>query len=71
MRVKPIRTDADHEAALKDIECLWGAPDGTQDGTRLDVPINLVDAYEQRRYPIGEPKRSAAPDPAFPTRLLP
>jgi HTH-type transcriptional regulator/antitoxin HigA len=55
MRVKPIRTDADHEAALKEIDRLWGAAENTPDGDRLDVLITLVDAYEQQRYPIDIP----------------
>ena len=55
MRVRPIRTDADHEAALKEIERLWGAAENTPDGDRLDVLITLVDAYEQQRYPIDIP----------------
>jgi HTH-type transcriptional regulator/antitoxin HigA len=55
MKVKPIRTDADHEAALKEIERLWGAAEGTPDGDRLEVLVTLVDAYEQGRYPIDIP----------------
>ena len=34
--VRPIRTKRDHEAALKEIEHLWGAKAGTRDGDRLD-----------------------------------
>ena len=55
MTVKPIRTDADHESALKDIERLWGATEGSPEGDRLDVLITLVDAYEERRFPIDLP----------------
>jgi HTH-type transcriptional regulator/antitoxin HigA len=55
MRVRPIRTDADYEAALKEIERLWGAAENTPDGDRLDVLITLVDVYERQRYPIDIP----------------
>ncbi len=55
MRVKPIRTDADHAAALKEIERLWGSPEGTPEGDRLEVLATLVDAYEEQRYPIDMP----------------
>jgi len=55
MKVKPIRIDADHEAALKEIERLWGAADNTPAGDRLDVLITLVEAYEAKRYPIDAP----------------
>ena len=55
MRVKPIKTDLDHEAALKEVERLWGSAEGTRDGDRLDVLVTLVEAYERRRYPIDLP----------------
>ena len=35
--VKPIRTKRDYEAALKEVERLWGAKAGTHDGDRLDM----------------------------------
>jgi HTH-type transcriptional regulator/antitoxin HigA len=59
MELKPIRTDADHEAALKEIERLWGAVDGAPDGDRLDILITLVNAYEEQRYPIDLPVKQA------------
>ena len=37
MDIRPIRTDADHEAALREIDRLWGSAPGTDDGDRLDV----------------------------------
>ena len=52
MEIQPIRTDEDHRAALAEIEGLWGAPDGTDAGDRLDVLLALVDAYEDKRWPI-------------------
>ena len=54
MEITPIRTDADHEAALRDIETLWGACEGTPEGDRLDVLVTLVEAYEDRRWPLEE-----------------
>ncbi len=52
MDIRPIRTDADHEAALHEIEALWGAETGTPEGDRLDIMLTLVDAYEDRRWPV-------------------
>ena len=52
MDIRPIRTDADHESALREIEALWGTETGTPKGDRLDVLLTLVDAYEDRRWPI-------------------
>jgi HTH-type transcriptional regulator / antitoxin HigA len=53
--VRPIRTKRDYEAALKEIERLWGAKIGTRDGDRLDVLATLIDAYEADHYPIDPP----------------
>jgi HTH-type transcriptional regulator/antitoxin HigA len=55
MKIKPIRTDADHERALREIERLWGAPEETPEGDALDVLVTLVNAYEEQRWPIGMP----------------
>ena len=53
--VKPIRTKRDHQAALKEVELLWGAKAGTPQGDRLDVLATLIDAYETEHYPIDPP----------------
>ncbi len=53
--VKPIRSDKDHRQALKEIEQLWNAPDGSAEADRLEVLITLVDAYEEKHFPIDMP----------------
>ena len=53
--VRPIRTKRDYEAALKEVERLWGAKAGTSEGDRLDVLATLVDAYEAEHYPMDPP----------------
>jgi HTH-type transcriptional regulator/antitoxin HigA len=55
MKIHPIRTDADHEAALKRIDRLMDALPGTPEADELDVLATLVEAYENRRYPIDDP----------------
>ena len=52
MHIRPVRSDEDHEAALLEIEALWGAEEGTEAGDRLDVLVTLVETYESRRGPI-------------------
>jgi HTH-type transcriptional regulator/antitoxin HigA len=59
-RVGAIKTRADHQAALKEIERLMDAKPNTSAGRRLDVLARLVDAYESRHYPIEPPSRAAA-----------
>ncbi len=53
--LKPIRTAADHEAALAEVARLWGAKSGTPEGDRLDVLATLIDAYEARHHPMDPP----------------
>ena len=55
MVIKPVRTRADHGAALREIERLWGADEGTPEGDRLDVLATLVEAYEQAHFPMDAP----------------
>jgi HTH-type transcriptional regulator / antitoxin HigA len=53
--VKPIRTNADYEGALNEVERLWGSKLGSRDGDRLDVLATLIDAYETEHFPIDPP----------------
>jgi HTH-type transcriptional regulator/antitoxin HigA len=53
--VKPIRGEADYDAALAEVARLWGAESGTQDGDRLDILATLIDAYEMEHYPMDPP----------------
>lgn len=50
--VRPIRTEADYDAALRDIDELMDARPRTPDGDRLDVLVTLVQAYEARHHPV-------------------
>jgi HTH-type transcriptional regulator/antitoxin HigA len=55
MHLKPIKTDTDHEAALKEIERLWDAEEGTAAGDRLEILTTLVEAYEESHFPMDLP----------------
>jgi HTH-type transcriptional regulator/antitoxin HigA len=56
MDIKPIRTTADHAAALKEIERLWDrAQPGTPEGEKFEVLSTLVDAYEREHIEIPTP----------------
>lgn len=56
MDIKPIRTPADHAAALKEIERLWDkAQPGTPEGEKFEVLSTLVDAYEREHIAIPMP----------------
>ena len=54
-QLKPIRSDADYQKALAEVEQLWGAPNGTAKGDRLDVLATLIEAWEVAHYPMDPP----------------
>ena len=60
MNIKPVRTKADHRAALKQIESLMNARANTPEGERLDVLVTLVEAYERKHFPMDMPDPVAA-----------
>ena len=46
--MKQIKTEAEYQAALKEIESLMMADADTPEGEKLDVMVTLVEAYEAR-----------------------
>ena len=55
MQIRPIKTKANHRAALKEVERLMDARPGTTAGDRLEVLTTLVDRYESEHEPIDPP----------------
>ena len=55
MQIRPIKSKADHRAALKEIERLMDSKPGTAAGDRLEVLTTLVDRYESEHEPIEPP----------------
>jgi HTH-type transcriptional regulator / antitoxin HigA len=55
MDIKPIKSAADHKAALKAIETLMNAKARSPEGDRLDVLVTLVEAYERQHFPMDLP----------------
>ena len=54
---RPIRTEDEHEAALRRVEKLLDATPGTPDGDELELLILLVEAYEDEHcaLPLPDP----------------
>ena len=55
MDIKPIKTETDYKTALRKIEQLMEADLNTPDGDKLDVLTTLVEAYEEKYYPVEPP----------------
>ena len=55
MEIKPIKNDRDYRKALKEIDQLMEARPNTPQGDRLDVLVTLVEAWEEKHWPIDLP----------------
>ncbi len=55
MNIKPIRTEDDYKAACERIDEIFHAEPGSREDDELDVLVTLVDAYEEKHFPLGMP----------------
>lgn len=60
MKIQPIKTKADYEKALARVDALMNAKLGTPKADELDVLVTLIEAYENKHYPIVPPSPVAA-----------
>lgn len=53
--VRLIKTEADYEAALAEVDQLMGnVKPNTPDSDKFDLLVTLIEAYEDIHYPMGE-----------------
>ncbi len=52
MNIKPIKTDADYQAVLKEVDSLMTAGPCTPEGEKLDLMVTLIEAYEAKHFPM-------------------
>lgn len=55
MKIKPIRSKRDYEAALRAVESLMRAKRGTAEGDKLDILVTLIEVYEAKHFPLDLP----------------
>jgi HTH-type transcriptional regulator / antitoxin HigA len=60
MKLRPIKTELDYQNALQEIERLFDAEPNSPECDRLDILTTLVEAYEQKHYPIEAPDAISA-----------
>lgn len=60
MELRPIKTKLDYQNALKEIEQLFDVEPNSAECDRLDILATLVEAYEQKHYPIEAPDAISA-----------
>lgn len=59
MKIKPIRSEADYDAALEVIDDLMGATPDSPEADALEGLVVLVEAYEAAHWQVD------APDPVL------
>ena len=55
MTIRPIRSEADYDEALGEIDRLMGATPGTLESDKLEILVTLVERYESERWAIEAP----------------
>jgi HTH-type transcriptional regulator/antitoxin HigA len=57
MNIRPIHTDNDYKAALRELSAYFSnEPEmGTEDGDRFEILATLVEAYEAKHFPVEAP----------------
>ncbi len=60
MELRPIKTELDYQNALKEIEQLFDVEPNSVECDRLDILVTLVEAYEQKHYPVEAPDAISA-----------
>lgn len=57
MNIRPIHTNQDYRAALKDVSALFdNEPEpGTPEGDYFDIMITLIEVYESKQFPVDLP----------------
>lgn len=53
MTIRPIRNDEDLHAAFARLETIFQAQEGTPEADEMEVLVTLIEAYENKHYPIG------------------
>ncbi|MCO7628165.1 MULTISPECIES: helix-turn-helix domain-containing protein [Pseudomonas] len=57
MNIRPIHSEEDYRAALKNVSALFdNEPEpGTPEGDYFDIMITLIEAYEAKQFPLDLP----------------
>ena len=60
MTIKPIRNDEELKAAFQRLEAIFQAEAETPEADEMEVLVTLIEAYENKHYPITPPDPIAA-----------
>ncbi len=54
-QLKPIKSEEDYNSALKRMEEVFHAEEGTKDGDEAEILMLIIEDYEEKYHPIGNP----------------
>ena len=55
MNIKPIRSDEDLQMSFQRLENVFQAKEGTPEADEMEILVTLIEAYENKHYPITPP----------------
>lgn len=55
MKIKPVKTKKDYQAALQKLEMIFDAKPNSKKGDELEILGILIERYESEHYPIDYP----------------
>jgi len=50
--MKPLRNETDYQEALKRVEAIWDAKEGSPELDELEILVTLIEKYESIHYPL-------------------
>ena len=58
--IRPIKIDEDLQAAFSRLEAVFQAADNTPEADEMEILVALIEAYENKHFPIYPPDPVAA-----------
>ena len=55
MNIKPIRNDNDLQNAFQRLDKIFQSKKGTPESDEMEILVTLIEAYENKHYPISPP----------------
>jgi HTH-type transcriptional regulator/antitoxin HigA len=55
MNIKPIRNESDLQESFSQLEKVFQAKMGTKEADDMEILVTLIEAYENKHYPITPP----------------
>lgn len=55
MNIKPIKSHQDYQKALKQLEDIFDAPEGSPESDEANILAMMIDEYEKENHPVDTP----------------